>query len=137
MPSGFGKRAGSEVSMGHVFLWGVLAATTLVRGGARNGRLGPKPGVSWSFSAPWPTLPYQRCSQSQGAGAKALRVRSELVLVPLCVHSPPLPTSVPSLMRGAVLEQEGPEWVPSAGQGTHWCSPSSPVTAPDHSQFAM
>ena len=37
VPSGFGGRAGSEVSMGHIFPWGVLAATTLLDDMAGDG----------------------------------------------------------------------------------------------------
>ena len=34
MPRGFGRRVGSEMNTGHVFLEGVLTATALVRGRA-------------------------------------------------------------------------------------------------------
>ena len=37
MPSGFGWRAGPEMSTGYIFLWGVLAATTLMGGRAGVG----------------------------------------------------------------------------------------------------
>ena len=37
VPSGFGGRTGSEMSMGCVFTWGVLAATTLMGGRAGDG----------------------------------------------------------------------------------------------------
>ena len=37
VPSGFGGKAESEVSMGHIFSWGVQAAITLVRGRAGDG----------------------------------------------------------------------------------------------------
>ena len=37
VPSGFDRRTGSEVSMDHIFFQGVLAAITLVGGGAGDG----------------------------------------------------------------------------------------------------
>ena len=36
MPGGFGRRAGSEMSAGHITTWGVLAATTLLGGRAER-----------------------------------------------------------------------------------------------------
>lgn len=50
MPSGFGVRAGSEVSRGHVFFWGVLAAAALVGGRLEFEELEPKLSVSFGFS---------------------------------------------------------------------------------------
>ena len=44
--SGFGGRAGSELSVGHIFPQGVLAAITLVRGRAGDRGLEPEPGVN-------------------------------------------------------------------------------------------
>lgn len=37
VPTGFGGRAGSEVSVGHIFLWDFLVIITLVGGGADVG----------------------------------------------------------------------------------------------------
>ena len=56
--SGFGGRAGSDVSTGHVFPQDVLAAITLVGGGAGDGGVGPEPGMSQVFYAQWLSLPY-------------------------------------------------------------------------------
>ena len=57
--------------------------------------LEPEPGVSWGFSyTQWLSPPYQGGFGSQVAGAKALRVGSELVLFPLSVkqwHLQPSP----------------------------------------------
>ena len=39
VPSGFGGRAGPEVSTNHVFTWGALAAATLAGHGAGVGRV--------------------------------------------------------------------------------------------------
>lgn len=50
VPSGFGVRAGSEVSRGHVFFWGVLAAAALVGGRLESEELEPKLSVSFGFS---------------------------------------------------------------------------------------
>ena len=38
VPSGFGGRAGSQLSMGRIILLGVLASITLEKGRAGNGR---------------------------------------------------------------------------------------------------
>ena len=50
LPCGFDGRAGSEVSMGHVFPWGLLAPTTLVGDRAEEEGLEPEPGMSQGFS---------------------------------------------------------------------------------------
>ena len=59
MPSDFGGRPGSEVSMSHVFPQGVLVAITLVGVRTGDGGAGPELGMSQGFSsAQWPTPPY-------------------------------------------------------------------------------
>ena len=50
VPSGFCWRAGSEVSLGHKFPQGLLAAITLVGGGARDGGTRVSAGVSMSVT---------------------------------------------------------------------------------------
>ena len=50
VPSDFGGRAGSKVSMGCVFSWGMLVAAALVGVGLELERLEPEPCVGWSFS---------------------------------------------------------------------------------------
>ena len=50
VPSGFGGRAGSKVSTGQIFAYGVLAVITLVGGGLEMEGLEPVPGVSQGFS---------------------------------------------------------------------------------------
>ena len=109
VPSGFGGRAGSEVSTGQVFRQGVLVAITFFEGLEMEG-LEPEPHVSWAS----PVIsgchhPLRGRIRSQSVGAEALRARSELILFLLSMRSPPLPTTTPSPQRGAALEQEGPE----------------------------
>lgn len=50
VPSGFGGRTESEVTLGHMFPQGVLAVMTLVRGGAGDEGAKPEPGVNHGFS---------------------------------------------------------------------------------------
>ena len=52
----------------------------------------------------------------QGAKAETLRFRSKLILFPLTVLSHP-PAMVTSSQTEATLEQKGPEWAFSVGQG--------------------
>ena len=65
VPSGFDGRTGSEVSMDHIFFQGVLAAITLIGGGAGDGvvRAGARcePGF---FSAQGPSFPCSNQSQN-------------------------------------------------------------------------
>ena len=62
VPSGFGQRAGSDISMNHVFPQGLLAAITSVGGGARDGRARARALMNQGFSsAPWPPPPYCVC----------------------------------------------------------------------------
>lgn len=67
VPSGFDRRTGSEVSMDHIFFQGVLAAITLVGGGAGDGVVRAsawcEPGFS---SAQGPSLPCSNQGQNQG-----------------------------------------------------------------------
>ena len=65
VPSGFDRRTGSEVSMDHIFFQGVLAAITLVGGGAGDGVVRASAGVSFS-SAQGPSLPCSNQGQNQG-----------------------------------------------------------------------
>ena len=69
VPSYFGGIAGSEVSVGHVFSWGVLAATTVVGGRAKDEGAIAKPGVSWAFSwaPPVAVIRVSGCDQSSGS----------------------------------------------------------------------
>ena len=46
VPSGFGGRAGSDMSTSHIFPQGVLAASTLVGYGLEMEGLKPEPGVT-------------------------------------------------------------------------------------------
>ena len=46
VPSSFGGRSGSKVSMDRIFFQCVLAAITLVGGGLEMEGLGPEPGVN-------------------------------------------------------------------------------------------
>ena len=90
LPSGFGGRAGSDVSMSHIFPQGVLAAITLVGGGAGYGgakaRASCELGLLLCLVAI--TFLLGTVRGSQGAGAEALRVASKLVLFHLSVRSP-------------------------------------------------
>lgn len=59
VPTGFNRRAGSNVNMSHIFPYGALAAFAFVGGEAELEVLEPEPSVSWGFfSAQWPTKPY-------------------------------------------------------------------------------
>ena len=85
MPSGFGGRSGSEVSMGQVLLWDVLAAITLVGGRARA-RARCEPGfLLYSVAINHPIRGKANC---QGIGAEVVMIQSELVPFPLSVHFP-------------------------------------------------
>lgn len=55
---GFDGRAGSETTMGHVFIWGVMAAVTFVGGGGRDegARAKAKENLDFSY-AQQPSLP--------------------------------------------------------------------------------
>ena len=71
---GFCEIVGSEVSMGHIYPQGMLAATTLVGGRTGGGGVEPEPDVSWGFScAQWQSPPYQGQGQGPRFGAEALR----------------------------------------------------------------
>lgn len=69
VPNYFDGRAGSEVSVGHVLSWGVLASTTVVGGRAKDEGAIAKPGVSWGFSwaPPVVVIPLSGCDQSLGS----------------------------------------------------------------------
>ena len=84
VPSRFGGRAGSDVSRSHIFPQGVLAAITLVGGGAgdEGARARASPLLSGQHH------PTGGGGRSQGAEAEALRVRSKLALSPVSVCSP-------------------------------------------------
>ena len=71
-PSGFGGRAESDVSRSHTFPPGVLAAITMVEGGARDGmaRARASPMLNGHHH------PIEGRVGAQGTGAKALRIRS-------------------------------------------------------------
>ena len=70
MPGGFNRRTGSEVIVGFIFSWGMLAATALVVGTTDSKGLKPEPGVKWGFS-------YVRCQselyQGRAQGSKGQR----------------------------------------------------------------
>lgn len=74
VPSGFGQSAGSDISMNHVFPQGLLAAITLVGGGARDGRSRARALMSQGFSsAPCQHLLTGCVVSSPDAGAAAFR----------------------------------------------------------------
>ena len=89
MPSGFGGRPGSEVGISHVFPQGVLAAITLVRGGdgGAKARAMPEPGLLLCLVT-YNALLGARFG-CQVVGEEALRVRSKLVPLQVCVLPPP------------------------------------------------
>lgn len=60
MSRGFGVRAGSDMSVGHIVPHGVLAGVMLAGGGVgRWGGLDVELGVSWAFCfAQWLLSPY-------------------------------------------------------------------------------
>ena len=54
VPNAFGRRVGFDLVASHIFPQGVLAAITLVVGGAGDG-VESEPNVSWNFlSSLWP-----------------------------------------------------------------------------------
>lgn len=64
MLSGFGGRAGLDVSISHIFPEGLLATLTLVGSVLEMEGLGPETGMSQGFpSAQWLSLPYQGWDQ--------------------------------------------------------------------------
>ena len=89
MPSGFGGRPGSEVGMRHVFPQGVLAAVTLVRGGdgGAKARATLEPGLLLCLVT-YNALLGARFG-CQVVGEEALRVRSKLVPLQVCVLTCP------------------------------------------------
>ena len=100
VPSGFGRRAGFDMSTSHILPQAVLAAITLVGGGAGDGgALGPDPGVRQGFPSAQGPSPVGGRSRpwSQIIGAKTLRVISKLALLLLnmsslpCQHQHPWP----------------------------------------------
>ena len=110
----------------HVFSPECVGTIALVGGGAgdRGIRIRARCELV-SSSAQWRTPPYRGRFGSQLAGAEVLRVRSELVLFPLSVPSPPRPASAPLPQRVTVLKQEAPERVLRMGQGGSSTSQSS------------
>ena len=59
VPSAFGGRVEFGVNRTQIFPQGVLAAITLLRGGAGDVGVRQEPIIKWSFpSAKWPSLPY-------------------------------------------------------------------------------
>ena len=88
VPSGFGGRTRCEVNTSHVFLKGVLAAITLVGGGAGDG--GARIRARCELELPFCDHhgPIRVGVRSQANVAEALRVGSELTLFPLSVVSP-------------------------------------------------
>ena len=59
MPSAFYGRVGFDMDAIHIFPQGVLAAITLVGGGAGDGGARAGPGVRWDFpSTQWLSPPY-------------------------------------------------------------------------------
>ena len=99
--------------------------------------LEPELGMSLGFFfAQWQHHPVRGEVRSQAAGAEALKVESELTLLPLSCVFPPLPALAPSPQRRVVLEQERPEQVPYTGCGACWGIPRTPVRIPDCSLSA-
>ena len=80
-------RAGSDSIRSHIFPQGVLAAITLVGGGAGGG--GAKARARCEQGLFLCSLTNTIGSISQVAGAEDLRVRSKLALFPVSVCSPP------------------------------------------------
>ena len=74
VPSGFGGRAKLDMNARHIFIQDVLAAITLVEGGARNGGARTRAGPSTLLSDHH--CPIRGGVKSQGAGGEALRVGS-------------------------------------------------------------
>ena len=133
VPSGYGRRARSDVSKSHIFPQGVLAAISLVEGGAGDGRARARARASSMLSGHH-CLTGGRVG-AQGTGAEALKVRSELVPFPLSVCTTPL-AMAPLPQWRAALEQQVLEGACGTGQGKCWDSPSKLVRAPGNFQSA-
>ena len=107
VPRGFGEKAGYDMSTSHIFPQDVLAALTLVRGGAGDrvakARVRCESGF-FLFTVSNSTLLGVEVG-SQVTGTEALGVGSKLVLFSKCVFSP-IPALAHLPQRGAVLEQE-------------------------------
>ena len=73
---------------------------------------------------------------SQVAKTEALRVRSELILLPLSMFSPHSWQQHLLSQKVAMLEQEVLTEAPSMGHGMCWDHPSTPVRVPDRSWSA-
>lgn len=84
VPSGFAGRAGSDLSLRHVFLQGVLAALTLVGSGTGDGgaRAGARCDSGLLLCLVTITAPLGSGGSFLVAGAEAARVRSETALFP-------------------------------------------------------
>lgn len=97
VPSDFGRRAGSDVSMSQVFPHSALEATTLIGGGAGDGVAKASAKCEWSFSsAQCHHHPVGVRSGFQVAGAEASRVGSEVAPFPVCsLPSPSTSTFIP------------------------------------------
>ena len=67
---GFDGSAGSEMTMGHVFIWSVMAAVPFVGGGVEMKGLEQKPRRTWTF----PMLSVHHCHKVTGwaGGARVL-----------------------------------------------------------------
>ena len=132
VPSGFGGRAGSDVLVSYVFTQGVLAAITMVGGGAgdRGARTGARYDLLLCLVAK--KHPIRVGVGSHVAGAEALKFVSKLapfllsVCSPSSQHQNPCPrgSRVPYRKRGQV-------WVHSVGL-LAWAVATWPVRVGDH-----
>lgn len=126
VPNGFGGRAVSNVSKSHIFPQGVLAAITLVGGGARAGgdraRVKCEPGLLLCPVANITLLGWQwvqSCwSRSPESQVQAGSLPSKCVLSPI-------PALISSPQKGSVLEQEGLEKALGKCQGIGWGGPGA------------
>ena len=111
VPSAFGGRAGFDMDASHLFPQGVLAAITLLGGGA--GDEGVRGGA-------WCEAGLSLCSvaittlSGVGSGPKMLKRKplgsSRVGSVPFKYVLSPLPALGPLPQRGLVLKQGGPVW---------------------------
>ena len=88
LPRGFGGGAGSDMSTSYVFTQGVLAAITLMRGGAGDGGARTRASYDLGLLCLVANNLLGGVVRSQVAGAEALKFESELAPFLLRVHPP-------------------------------------------------